>query len=384
MRNKVLEFLKDGSGLPEERYNKAMELYRKSQGHSVPAVNYYNRAGFTGHNLKNICYDLKKLHGIKDGEIANFGTDVKKIVVVGAGSIAGTIEEVLKLMPDEVKAIVVFMANMPKGDYPAETTEIFNPLREFVEEHKSVFVDADGGNYTGDDILKILYESTEGWEDKDKLVDALAEKLTNMVISKSGPGSAGSFKQDLDLAPPAKTPLQVLIDAPEDAKAGLKLIEEFPFLDDADCPDKLKILVQDKFTAWRNYQKAHAALLVVTQEGKDPVEMTEAQLFEMAKGAIENFQLNHAIYDELTYYKEHKNILGNHPIFADEVLKEKVAKLKDAAALKRRNNLRTYISRDTPKIAKAASEAAGRKLQEKVQGWTQELNLLNERLGEGK
>ena len=339
MRNKVLEFLKDGSGLPEERYNTAMELYRKSQGHSIPAVNYYNRAGFTGHNLKNICYDLKKLHGITDGEIANYA----KVVIV-------PVDDVMNVPEELVKQLLAFD--------PEETK--YNDAKKLAKELQLDLPDA-----RKDTIYPALAKAKE-------------EELKKVEVNTEDADPVGVGNA------PLKTPKELIETAPEDAKVGLKLIEEFPFLDDADCPDKLKILVQDKFTAWRNYQKVHAALLVVTEEGKEPVEMTDADLFELAKAAIENFELNHAIYDELNYYKEHKAILGNHPIFADEVLKEKVAKLTDAAALKRRNNLRTYISRDTPKIANAATEAAGLKIQEKVQAWTQELNLLNERLGEGK
>ena len=346
MRNKVLEFLKDGSGLPEERYNTAMELYRKSEGHSIPAANYYNRAGYTGHNLKNICYDLKQLHKATDVEIANYKAQV---VVVDASDIMN--------VPDELSSNLL--------QFDPEVTK-YNDAKKLAKDLKLDLAD----------IKKVTVFAALGKakEEEMKKVDVKAETIEgDQGGTDSGTGGTG----------PVKTPAEVIADAPEDAKVGLKLIEEFPFLDDADCPDKLKILVQDKFTAWRNYQKTHAGLLVVNEEGKDNV-ISTADLFEMAKSAIENFEHNHAIYDELTYYKEHKTILGNHAIFADEVLKEKVAKLTDAAALKRRNNIRTYVSRDTPKIAKAATEAAGRKLQEKVQAWTQELNLLNDRLGEGK
>lgn len=339
MRNKVLEFLKDGSGLPEEHYNTAMELYRKSQGHSVPAVNYYNRAGFTGHNLKNICYDLKKLHGITDGEIANY----YKVAIIA-------VDDVLNVPEELVKQLLAFN--------PEETK--YNDAKKLAKD-----LELDLPNIKKVTVFAAL----------EKAQKIELDKLP-VITDDTEPTDEGDFVP--------KNAQGVIEAAPEDAKVGLKLIEEFPFLDDADCPDKLKILVQDKFTAWRNYQKAHATLLVVTEEGKEPVEMTDADLFGIATYAIENFQLNHAIYDELTYYKEHKSILGNHPIFADEVLKEKVAKLTDAAALKRRNNLRTYISRDTPKLSGEMTEAAGTKLRAKIKDWTQELNLLDVRLGESK
>ena len=279
MKEKVLALLQDNATIPEEKYNTAMDLYRKTNGSTGAAVNFYNRSGFTKGNLDNLLYDLQKLHGISDAEKAS--------------------------------APVVAQAKGIKVDAPK--------------------------------------------------------------VEKVDPKIANQENVTLDT---------VFTQAPDDVKTGIKLIEEFPFLDDADCPDKLKILVQDKFTAWRNYQKAHAALLVTEGTGEAPVPMTNEEIFELAKIAVENFKLNDAIKAELKYYGEHKQILGNHPIFADEVMIENVKALTMAKAVARRNNLRSYISRDTPKVEQAKNEKSALKIKEKLQVWNQELNLLNEKIGE--
>src|SRR5690606_1387694 len=125
-----------------------------------------------------------------------------------------------------------------------------------------------------------------------------------------------------------------------------KLREEFPFLNEKDCPDKFKILVADKFTALKAYEDAHAELQRKKAAGE------EEGLFELGKTSVENFELNQLIYDELNYYKEHKEILGNHPIFADDMLQKQVDGYSTKEAMKRQGNLRSYISRETPKLEK--------------------------------
>jgi hypothetical protein len=90
------------------------------------------------------------------------------------------------------------------------------------------------------------------------------------------------------------------------------------------------------------------------------------------------------IWDELNHYKEFKQILGNHPIFADDILKESVNKMDTADAIKRRNNLRSYISKETKKLPKITEDDKLKVVQDKIKVLNQELNLLEEKLQEKK
>lgn len=85
--------------------------------------------------------------------------------------------------------------------------------------------------------------------------------------------------------------------------------EQWSFLDDNDCPNELKILAADKISAYRNYTSAHQQLFEC---------VTEEDCFSVAKKVVENFIENRKIHSELAYYKEHRSLLGKHPIF-DEV-----------------------------------------------------------------
>lgn len=328
MREKVLEFLREKKGIPEERYNKAMELYRKSEGKSIPSVNYYSRAGFTAVNLQNICYDLQKLHGITDMELR------MKVKPVDSDQLPVNSDQ----LPVDSDQLPVGSDQLPvdSNQLPEGTNDALKNMDVNAEEVKPDGSTNDTGSGSDDDIT-----------------DADGKNLVDFT--------------------------KAIEEAPDNVKGGLKLREHFPFLSEADCPDKLKILVADMITAWIQYKENHAELVKVTAEGSEKT-LSDTILYELAKETIEAFELNHAIWDELEYYKEHGEILGNHPIFADDILKQKVANLTDAKLVTRRNTLRSYISRESKKLEKNPEEDAAVKIRKKIQEYTQELNLVEERL----
>ena len=97
----------------------------------------------------------------------------------------------------------------------------------------------------------------------------------------------------------------------EDATAGLKLREEYPFLREESTPQELKALVADKINAWYDFADAHKdlAAFVNTTEANGK----EASITEIAKKAIDKFQLNADIKKELDFYKEKGKVLGIVP-----------------------------------------------------------------------
>ena len=262
MKQKIIELLKDSAISDVAKYNAAMALYRTSEYHSVPAASYYNRAGFTQTNLKNLLYDLKKLHGITDADIN------------------------AKPTPEAKKK----PSTLPKEN-----------------DHARI------------DVIK---------------------------------------------------------DIPEKEATGLKLREQFPFLEADDCPDKLKILVSDRITAWKKYKDAHAELLKHA-EGEA---LTDTELLELASTAVEKYELNELIWAELNHYKEHGEILGKHEIFNDEVLEQKVDLMDVKELMTRQKTLRSYVSRDGKKLAKAKNAESKARIQAKVDEWNKELGLVDAKL----
>ena len=96
----------------------------------------------------------------------------------------------------------------------------------------------------------------------------------------------------------------------EDATAGLKLRDEYPFLREESTPQELKALVTDKITAWYDFAEKHAELakLAVIEDPKMINTVTE-----LGKKAIEKFQLNADIKKELDFYNEKGKVLGIVP-----------------------------------------------------------------------
>jgi len=373
MKEKVLEFLK-GEGLPQERYNEAMSLYRKSENKSEPLANYYNRAGFTDQNFKNICYDLQQLHGISDAEIVR----KKSPVVVAAKK------------EDADKAKKAAEAAKVAALKAAENLKLllaFNPEETNYNDAKKLVL---GMKLDVPDMKKVtIYPALEALKKVQIEKAALKEGNEDTQGAKDisvDVNDAADFDVHTDEITTDKVETTIFPSIPEliekaddAAKSGFKIREKFPWLAEEDCPDAFKILVADMFTAWDKYKATHEKLLMV---GDDNGVLEDSDIYAIAKEAIDAFEVNHAIWDELNYYNEYKEILGNHAIFADEMLKTAVAVMNEADVVKRRNNLRTYISRETKKLKPDTAEAAAKKIKDKIQKYNQELNLLNTRLGE--
>lgn len=165
--------------------------------------------------------------------------------------------------------------------------------------------------------------------------------------------------------------------APDDVKAGWKIREEYPFLNEDDCPDKMHTLVGKMISAHHKYVEGRKELQALESEDKDAI-------FKLAKPVVENFELNKEIKAELDYYKEHGEILGNHPIFEEEMLQKRVDDYKEADLKGIRGNLRSYISKNTKKLEKAKDEAAKAEIQKKLDDWQAEIDLIEKRLGDDK
>lgn len=81
---------------------------------------------------------------------------------------------------------------------------------------------------------------------------------------------------------------------------------EWHFLSRPECPPQLKALAADKISCWERYTDAHKQLF-------DCSSLEEC--YQVAFTLIENFKENRQIHEELEYYKQHGNVLGEHRIF---------------------------------------------------------------------
>ncbi|WP_271407313.1 hypothetical protein [Tenacibaculum soleae] len=276
MKTQVLQYFNDLPKSKIEQYNEAFQLYRKCSAKSLAQESFYNRAGFSPVNLKNLQYDLKKAVGVTNADIRNFNN------------------------PEKVP-------QKPSKTPPTNT-------------------------------IKVTVTSKE----------------------------------------------EVFTTAPDEVKEAVKLRDQFPFLNDKDCPEEFYILVGKKLSHYNAYVAAHDKLLVNitdTNEDASPIAMTVEEVNELALMAVEDFKINQAIYAELTHYAENGKVLGEHPIFKERQLKESVDALTVEKATKRLSNLDNYIRRDTKLAEKATEESAKLKYNNKVKNWKIEQGLIKAKFG---
>ena len=124
----------------------------------------------------------------------------------------------------------------------------------------------------------------------------------------------------------------------EDATAGLKLREEYPFLREESTPQELKALVTDKITAWYDFAEKHEKLAkMVENSGNTISENGEPDpLAVLCKEAIDKFKLNADIKKELDFYKEKGKVLGIVPQLKFLKIDQELDEMSEADLVKHR------------------------------------------------
>ena len=117
---------------------------------------------------------------------------------------------------------------------------------------------------------------------------------------------------------------------------GGRFREDWPFLSEPDCPTELKALAADMITSWHNYVNAHEDLFKCT---------TPEECFEAAEKTIRNFTQNSSSRLEFLYYKEHRRVLGKHPIFALAKKMDELRRLPVTSLIQKRKNVQDSIWR---------------------------------------
>lgn len=127
--------------------------------------------------------------------------------------------------------------------------------------------------------------------------------------------------------------------APETVTKMIRFREKFTFLNSPDCPDILKILVSDMFTAYGKYKEAFARLEVT------PDDVSSLSTAQEAQAVVENFITNREMWDELEYYRENGKILGKCEKVKSLSVRKGVENLSDIDIQKALNNARANLSK---------------------------------------
>lgn len=366
MKQEVMNLLINPPRTPEELFNKAFEFYRGSAGKNPQSERFLNAAGYTVANLQNLLYDLKQLQGITDAAVRMAkATPVKAEFELTLENIANTemadIIEFLKRNAVELPKIPEFSKGVP-GNL----------------ERKN-FVEANNIEVSGN-TNKLMDAAIK------EFIDAEIMDLARVFVTPLEEEVKAAKEEEIAIEVTATTKEEVFTTAPDDVKEAVKLRDEFPFLDEVDCPEELYILVGKKMAHYHAYAKAHKALMVIVLEENEErtavLQMTDKEIFALALSAVENFTVNQDIYAELAFYQVNKTILGIHPIFAERKAKSTVDLMSIPDATTRMNNLENYIRRETKKLgAKKTTDLEKEKINKKLAAWEFELALIKAKLG---
>ena len=216
-------------------------------------------------------------------------------------------------------------------------------------------------------------------------MDVTDSKVVRSDVYSDASGKPLTNDDGTAKVPEFKTPSEVFEFAPVDVKTDIKLREEFPFLKDPNCPDKMLVLVGKKISHYENYVGFHAALMTTVGENDEqgnvivaPKALTDDEVFAIAKGAVASFEANQDIYDELNHYKATGEILGKHPIFADEELRSKLDGQNLLQVNLRKSNLKNYLGKAEKFLSEPNDEKKLTAKREQVKVWTRELEITEE------
>lgn len=336
LRIRVLLLLKATDLNKFDKFNLAFQLYKETPEKSQGVETKINRIGFTDDGLNNLLYDLQQLHNITDTEIhsATSPTELKVVELRMANEKLSHLKAVKrpnKKLVAEADALVQKLQG--------ELDELNAPVQE--ETHEEEVLDPNKDlHVTNDDIT------------------LLAGKLIPLTDTPEGHDDEAKFISAEELMP---------------------IREEYPFLDDKDCPDELLVVVGRKVSAYRRYVKLHALLQDVL-DGK--TEATEEEQKQLAADTQEAFAENRALHDELNYYAEHKTILGKHPLFRELVAKREIDTMNAADLAKYRNSSATFISKKKKALTDPKNTPEkNAELEQAIADREYKLGLVNAKLG---
>ncbi|KFF26854.1 hypothetical protein [Chryseobacterium vrystaatense] len=236
--------------------------------------------------------------------------------------------------------------------------------------------------YTPQKLENLIYDIKKHFyiSDKDVAVFKEDDEDSPMDEKKSGVqgivfGNGNEIKKTLDkfkeLSASQKKAEETLaalkLDENPDVMEGLKLREEYPFLNDENTSTEIKALVTDKITAYKKYAAVHADILEAENDND-----AEEKLYELAKSALAHFEVNQIIKKELDFYRDSEGrILGKHPSLEYLRLKQDVYDMQEVDLVKARVNSQKNIHRYDKE-----------KKPEHVARWKYKLELIEKRLKE--
>ncbi len=359
MREKIIKFFQEE--LPSnksEQFNKIFEFYRQSPGKSVASERMYNASGFSQTNLDALKYDLQKIHNIKDSELVS-----RKKVVANLPSVANDIQTTkLKL--------VCFLMSFA-GEAELFNEELENSTKEYIKnasDEEFIKNMAAFFNVKSLSLTETVLAAEKG--ENPELVLLLQEVIKAVQPNQTAEDTTGGI---------TVTGAVNVSKEQTEKQEGVKLREEFPFLNNPDCPDLAHVLVGRKIAAWVRYEENHKKL---KQFEAEEIKLSEEEKTQLSKDIVSDFDENQAIYAELNNFKEHGKFLQKHPLFRTIRLKEEVENMTQVQLINFKNSSVKFFSDNNAKLkVEGITEERTLELTERIDARKEKLSLVNEKLG---
>ena len=137
---------------------------------------------------------------------------------------------------------------------------------------------------------------------------------------------------------------KVIREMSDEQKEGFTMADRYAFLKDDDCPPLLKALATDAVNSFHSYRDGHEELFSKVANLTDPA-MDDKEIYNIARNVLKDFRENREIHAELEHYAEKKEILGEHPIFADLKKERQQNELTPAELARKIKNIGPAISK---------------------------------------
>lgn len=154
----------------------------------------------------------------------------------------------------------------------------------------------------------------------------------------------------------------------------IRFREKYPFLSASDCPDVLKVLVADMFTAYGKARESFASLQTFPEDKAD----NDSRL--LCVDVVENYLENRLIFDELEHYRVHKTLLGVHPKVKEAMGvadgEPDYMGMDTAELVKKLNSANANVSKARKAVKTATTDARRSDAEDRLEKWTARLESI--------
>jgi len=129
----------------------------------------------------------------------------------------------------------------------------------------------------------------------------------------------------------------------ENEQQKTSLREQFPFLNDTDCPNELHIITGLLIASYSRYNEHMDKL---DKFKNKEIELSPAEDLALTELAQKEFMNNQALFLELEHYKENKALLAEHIALKEHKWTQEYKEMDLATKIKYKQNAESYYSRN--------------------------------------